>query len=173
VGGWLSGELRVAGCVLRVFKGALPFRGLLRRLAPSRNDEGAGCGLRVARWVVGGRWWVVRGEEWGAGEWLSGDVRGGWLVVGGGWWVVRGEEWGVGEWLSGELRVAGCAQGRFCWLALSGDDVTVGMVFVVAAVGVYLPAAWGRFYTELKTRSGSVSGSVCLFFLCSVNATPI
>lgn len=90
--------------------------------------------------------------------------------VGGRWWVCAGcrlRDAGCG------MRVAGCAQGWFCWLALSGDDVTVGMVFVVAAVGVYLPAAWGRFYTELKTRSGSVSGSVCLLFLCSVNATPI
>jgi len=108
--------------------------------------------------------------EWRSGEGLSGAGCGLRVTR---WSVVRGEEWGVVEWLSGELRVAGCAQGRFCWLALSGDDVTVGMVFVVAAVGVYLPAAWGRFYTELKTRSGSVSGSVCLFFLCAVNATPI
>ena len=44
-------------------------------------------------WVAGGGWLVVRGEEWGAGEWLSGEVRGagcglrvGRGLVGGGWW---------------------------------------------------------------------------------------
>jgi len=69
-GGWpvIGGEEWELLEWLRVFKEALPFRGVLRRLTPPRNDGGTGCEVRVTRWsVLGGQWWVVGGRWWVVG----------------------------------------------------------------------------------------------------------